>query len=189
DDGEAWTEAQMIAAIEGVAAVDRKLWSAGGFRTVMGPLTFSRSSKTQWTDSDGNAHDINYGAQTFGSRIEFYDDAFGVNPLNPKFRNNVVHELGHAFNYVTNKNSDADPYAELGQALGGALPNRADVRIGMNSYPWQQNTRSTKNENYELFADGFLNWTYDSYIKNDIGNQTSDWFDAQMSLWVSPSSP
>ena len=137
----------------------------------------------------GNVHDIDYGAQTFGRRVEFYDDAFSVDPLNPKFRNNVVHELGHVFNYSMVTGSDIDPYAELGQALGNTLPSREKLRDGMNPYPWQQNTRSTKNENYELFADGFLNWTYSSFKNNTKGIQTSNWFDVQMSLWVSPLNP
>jgi hypothetical protein len=109
-----------------------------------------------------------------------------VNPLDPDFRNNVVHELGHVFNHITVEGSDANPYDELGNALGHTLPNREDVRTGMNEYPWQQNTRSTKNENYELFADGFLNWTYGSFNNEPEGVQTSAWFDVQMSLWVSP---
>ncbi len=188
DEGEAWTEAQRIVALEGYADVDGKLRDVGGF---MSSVTFRRSSETQWTGSDGTVRNIDYGARTFGRTVEFYDDAFVVNPLNPKFRNNVVHELGHVFNYntVTSSSSDADPYAELGEALGGALPSRDTLRKGMEPYPLQQNTRSTKNENYELFADGFLNWTYDSFRGNTEGNQTSNWFDAQMSLWVSPSNP
>ncbi|VAW34636.1 hypothetical protein MNBD_CHLOROFLEXI01-2862 [hydrothermal vent metagenome] len=190
DDGEAWTEAQMIAAIEGVAAVDRKLWSAGGFRTIMGSVTFLRSSKTQWTDSNGNVHNIDYGAQTFGRTVEFYDPAFDVGSLDPNFRNNVVHEVGHVFNYAIATGSDADPYAELGQALGGTLPSRETFRDGLDPYPWQQNTRGdSMNSNGELYADGFLNWTYDSFNNEPEGVQISGWFDAQMSLWVSPSNP
>ena len=194
DSGKSWTSTQQQVALIGVRDVDNSLrnlpefngYSQGqAFQEVFGSVTFHRSSKTQWTDAQGNVHDIDYGAQAFGRRIEFYDDATGVDPLNPKFRYNVVHELGHVFNYMINENSDANPYAALGGALGGALPSRNTVRKGMEPYPLQQNTRSTKNENYELFADGFLNWTYGSFRGNTEGNQTSNWFNTQMPLWVS----
>ena len=195
DAGESWTAEEMAAALRGVADVALRLKTTGNFsgsgtgsafQQVFGTVTFLRSSKTQWTDDKGVVHDIDYGAQAFGSRVEFYDLSVGVDPLDPNFKYNVVHELGHVFNYVTNENSDANPYATLGSALGNNLPSRNALRDGMNPYPYQQNTRGTRNENYELFADGFLNWTYRSFNNEPEGLQTANWFDAQMSLWVAP---
>lgn len=194
DPGESWTLAQKRILVNAVSDVDKALGGIDQFRgyrpgqafqEVYENITFHRSADTTWTDSGGVVHNIDYGAFTRGSRIDFYDDAISVNPLDPKFLYNVVHELGHAFNYVTVQGSDANPYNDLEQALGGALPSRNKVRIGMEPYPLQQNTRATKNENYELFADGFLNWTYGSFNSTKQGVQTSDWFDTQMPLWVS----
>lgn len=195
DDGEEWTEEQKIIVLRAVAAVDRQLRIAGGysgyrpghaFRQVYGSYTMLRSSKTEYTDSDGNTHDITYGAETFGWRntIEFYDPAFNVNPLELDFRNNVVHELGHAFNseIVTASDGDIDPYDNLTVALseGGELydyPRRG----GMEDYPWQQ---SDRNEEGEVFADYFLNWTYNSFLGNDAGIAQYNWMSGQMGGWL-----
>lgn len=134
--------------------------------------------------------DTGYGAETFysDSKIEFYADAFGVNPLNPKFRNNVVHELGHAFNAAieTASNGSISPYDNLAAAmlpdgaLGLFLP-----REGMRSYPWQQAKISSTTEN-EVFADYFLNWTYGSFLNNAAGNAQSRWMSSQMGQWLTP---
>ena len=200
DDGEAWMQEQQRIALAGAADVDRALAETGpftgarpgaAFRAVYGHITFHRSAETTWTDTNGVDHEIDYGAYTWGQRIDFYDPAFEANPLDPNFRYNVVHELGHAFNAtaVARPGSGITPYDALGQALGSSLPAREIMRQGMAPYPWQQNTRDTRNMNSELFADGFLNWTYASFLNNQLGSQTLGWFDAQMSLWVAPANP
>ncbi len=199
DEGENWTDTEKEIAVDAAYDVDKAFrglprfqgYSLGrAFQAVYGYIKFHRSADTTWTDKDGVDHEIDYGAYTLGRQIDFYGPAIGVNPLDPKYRYNVVHELGHTFNYVTAQGSDANPYADLDQALGSALPSRDKVRRGMEPYPLQQNTRpATQNTNYELFGDGFLNWTYDSFKGNNQGNKTSGWFDTQMPLWVSATGP
>lgn len=195
DEGETWSEAEQIVVLRAVAAVDRRLRIAGrfagsmpgnAFRKVFGSITMLRSAKTQWTDNQGNTHEITYGAETFGSRIEFYDPAVSVNPLDPKFRNNVVHELGHAFNAATVKttNGKVNPYNDLIVALGeGELRHfRFNPRDGMEPSPWQQHSDS--NATGELFADYFLNWTYGRFRSNAAGTAQSKWMSSQMGLWL-----
>jgi hypothetical protein len=98
-----------------------------------------------------------------------------------------VHELGHAFNAsrVNATNGAVDPYGDLDVAFGanGALSDyRLNPRAGMDAYPWQQNT--TTNDTNEVFADYFLNWTYNIFRSNDAGRDQSRWMNRQMSSWL-----
>ncbi len=183
-----WSIAEMRAALLAVASVDRMLRLAGGyydyqpgraFREVIGSLVFYRS-----------AIDTGYGAHTFyyDRKIEFYLDAFGVDPLNPKFRNNVGHELGHAFNaaVVTASKGTVNPYDDLNTALKSSQSlGMYGARDGMPAYPWQQGLRNPYSEN-ELFADYFLNLTYGRFLTNDAGKAQSIWMGQQMRVWLSP---
>ena len=193
DAGESWTEEQVIVVLKAAAATDRLLRISGrlsgampgyAFRQRYNTYTMLRSSKTQYTDSNGVAQDIDYGGETFGwkNTIEFYDPAFGVDPLDPKFRNNVVHEFAHAFNAEIESVSDFSPYNDLEVALseGGALSGFGR-REGMADYPWQQHAGSnTKNE---VFADYFLNTVYGSFLGNDAGVAQYEWMLVQMRNW------
>jgi RHS repeat-associated protein len=185
DQGEAWTNQQMATVLRGVAAVDRQLRLAGGwsgympgaaFQRVYGFVTCHRSSK-----------DRDYGGETFGRTIEFYDKAFTV-ALSPQFRNNVVHEMGHAFNaaIVRATNGHINPYRELGIARttgAGELSRFDPRREGMGPYPLQQSTSVTDNE---VFADFYLNWTYGSFLDNEAGRAQVAWMDQQMHNWLRP---
>ena len=159
------------------------------FKEVYGPITFHRSAKTHYTDSDGVQHRILYGAETFGRRVEFYDPAFGASAL--AFRNNVVHELAHVFNYVTvveslgkyGQEGRISPYDDLQVAIeNGNLPPREVVRDGMSPGDWQQHPHSDING--ELFADGFLNHIYGTFRENSAGDMLSNWFDINMAAWA-----
>ncbi len=99
----------------------------------------------------------------------------------------AVHELGHAFNgaRVNATNGSIDPYGNLDDALGvdGALSAYStNPRAGMNAFPWQQNT--TTNDTNEVFADYFLNWTYNSFGSNDAGRDQYSWMNSQMPYWL-----
>ena len=67
-----------------------------------------RSAETHYTDRNGAVKEMDYGAETFGRIIEFYDRAFNV-PLNPYFRYNVVHEFRHAFDHRVKTLSTVNP--------------------------------------------------------------------------------
>jgi RHS repeat-associated protein len=183
DQGEAWTNQQIAAVLRGVAAVDRQLRLAGGwsgympgaaFQRVYGSVTCHRSSK-----------DRDYGGETFGRTIEFYDKAFTV-ALSPQFRNSVVHEMGHAFNaaIVRATNGHINPYKALKSAVTESGPlGIYGVREGMPPYPWQQATINKDTEN-EVFADWFLSWTYQSFLTNDAGRAQEVWMDQGMGVWL-----
>ena len=153
------------------------------WKEIFGTITMLRSSKTEWTDSDGNKHTIDYGAQTFTRTIEVYDIAIDGVSLS-SFGKNMVHEFGHAFNAVTVVETDMDPYSALGVDIGteGVLPLRNYVRDGMPPYPDQQSPHQTTNE--ELYADMFLNWTYQSFLNNSQGTLEKTWMNSQMSTWA-----
>lgn len=150
------------------------------WREIFGPIIMLRSAKTHWTDSAGNQHAITYGAQVFGRTIEVYDAASNI-PFN--FRLNMVHEFGHRFNAVTVNATNMDPYNELGVAISeGILPERDNIRSGMPGGPYQQSPFNTTNN--ELFADMFLNWTYRSFERNDVGNLQRSWMNQHMPVWL-----
>lgn len=179
DEGEEWTEQQMTIVLQGASAVDRQMRLAGrlsgylpgaAFRRMYGNYTMLRSSKTR-----------DVGAETFSANntIEFYDPAFDkTRDLSQKL--NVVHEFGHAFNGEAVAATDSNPYGDLTAALSADLAG-LPVRGGMPDYPWQQ---STSNEDGELFADYFMNWTYGSFLDNDAGIAQHTWMVQHMPGWT-----
>jgi hypothetical protein len=50
----------------------------------------------------------------------------------------------------------------------------------MEPYPWQQHDNS--DETNEVFADYFLNWTYNSF--NGDGTRQYQWMNSQTPNWV-----
>jgi hypothetical protein len=80
--------------------------------------------------------------------------------------NNVIHELGHAFN----KRLDRVPESAVAAKMG--LMQRP---AGFYGYPgnmtWVQSPKITGSE---IFADQFIGWVYGKWANDDIGNARAE---------------
>ena len=101
-------------------------------------------------------------------------------------RNNVVHELGHAFaNLWYRKDGKYDysgPYGQISNNLrneSGFAPLPSDVIPG-SVLIWRQHPNDTSPQ--EIFADMFLGWTFNTWAANDIGR--SAFMNTNMAAWV-----
>jgi len=186
DKGQIWTNEKMEAVLNAARDIENRSRLEGSFpgyapgqvwKETHGIVTMLASSKTHYTDSDGLQHEITYGAETFGSTIEVYGSA-SDDPFN--FKLNMVHEFAHVFNGRTVNTTDMDPYNELGVAINEkVLPPRSLVRAGMSPYPYQQSSMDNTTNN-ELFADMYVNWTYQSFT----GMRQQNWMNSQMPIWL-----
>ena len=185
DEGEAWEDWQMVEILTAAGDIERRFRMEGNFsgyrpgeiwQEIYGTVIMYRSSKTTYTDKDGNEQDITYGAETMGNIIEVYDTASSTHF---NFRLNMVHEFGHRFNAVTENATDMSPYDELEAAIeSGAVSPQSLLRASMADPPYQQSPNS--NDIGELSADMFVNWTYRSFV----GGQDRDWMNRQMKIWL-----
>ena len=101
-------------------------------------------------------------------------------------RNNVIHELGHAFN------------VRLGNEPEKALENRQDLIVRRTSDPndvlagfyysprfgtstWMQSSQLTESE---IFADQFLGWVDGMWANSDLGASRAQFMADNMSNWI-----
>jgi RHS repeat-associated protein len=118
-------------------------------------------------------------------------------------RNNVVHELGHAFEAGFAKNQPAEILGDT-QTRNAKFPNRPDFPAnpdsnwvgenwgfasGQNQFTWQMSYEKA-GATYEEFADQFLGWTFNTW-KTDINGSMTDnaqmrsgWMDIYMAGWL-----
>jgi hypothetical protein len=175
-----------------------------GFGTDTTPLYFlhGNTSNEFWDDGSGfnengdpRGCEISSGACTVGLTtrndgqqvflIKFV--TMSSNPLSA--RNNVVHELGHLFG------SQVAGYSEMSSAMNQNPGNGDEPGIfsrpntsqnwGFASagFPWQQATHNV-NWYYEVFADQFLGWTYDTWEASVRGGIRSNWMNVNMASWL-----
>jgi len=114
---------------------------------------------------------------------------------NIMFRNNVVHELGHAF---ASRWTKWDPVTDTtiypkGSPYNGGVPwllqNRDTFANGPGiqgdaTYDYMWNQRMDNNLGNEYFADLFLGWTYNSY-GGGADHTSLDVFTVAMTDWIS----
>jgi hypothetical protein len=164
-------------------------WDA--FRAVYGTMVFAMGCSVDECGTQG-------GITVSSNRIKFSSLDDGA----LRARNNVVHELGHAFNIGLGR----EPEDALGdkQSQDPNFPNRNDFpdpvpdlwigpssgfASGQNQFTWQQ-SYSLAGSNSEEFADMFLGWTYNTWETNIDGNFTpagtarSNFMNDNMPGWI-----
>jgi hypothetical protein len=101
-------------------------------------------------------------------------------------RNNVVHELGHAFGQQWyNADGTYDPSGPYGQIDDDLLLNEAGFAQNPTAYPqsavylWRQHPGDMSSS--EIFADMFLGWTYNTWDSDDIGRGA--FMEQHMRIW------
>lgn len=197
-----WSEEDKDTVVESVLMVSHAMAEITqgspheAFRLVYGtsadnPLVFG------W----GNCPECNgLGGYTYGRHLIRFESLSPISEL--RRRNNIVHELGHAFHWAMVHNGvDPDPYRmlEITQNSDPTFPNRlvppqerwsTGPNYGFASpqkvYTWQQNPSEIIQEE---FADQFLGWTFNEWETDEFGLTTagqlrSDWMNQYMSLWV-----
>ena len=126
-------------------------------------------------------------------------------------RNNMVHELGHAFNDSFTVGNQPAYFLGCTQTLTAGcegyyeqgFPNRPDFpsntgpnwigpnsgfASGQNQYTWQQ-SYALAGSTHEEFADQFLGWTFNTWQQNDgsvypAGPMRSAWMVNYMTGWI-----
>ena len=98
--------------------------------------------------------------------------------------NNVIHELGHAFNdRLSGAPVNAVHTAIANRQLPDLRPKgfyEAGTRTDM-AYTWMQ---SPQDSDSEIFADQFLGWVYGRWANDDDGRLRRDFMDKHMPQWI-----
>ena len=116
-------------------------------------------------------------------------------------RNNVVHELGHAFDNANNllpRNALSCTQTLGCEGYRSGFPDRHDFpnpipdgwtgrtsgfASKQNQFTWQM-SYSNAGEPYEEFADQFLGWTFNNWENSPAGQMRSDWMNDYMPVWL-----
>ena len=191
-----WDDNDKVPLMSAVKAVASKFGAVTGMNfafvwaQVYGNITFSMGC----SESDCGK----VGGMTINSHhITFSDLDSGY----LRARNNVVHELGHAFDAGYAKNQPSDMLGTT-QTRNGKFPNRADFPAdpnpswigpnsgfasGQNQFTWQM-SYSNAGSTSEEFADQFLGWTFNTWDSSPTGKfegqMRSDWMNEYMVGWL-----
>ncbi|MBI5823368.1 MAG: RHS repeat-associated core domain-containing protein [Chloroflexi bacterium] len=190
-----WDIRYKAAVVLGVLAVAGKFGEVSGkspseiFKTIYGQLTFT------W----GSCNDCNgAGGYTYGrSDIRFVSmSGFNHSDWLLRARNNVIHELGHAFNWAMNQTPELRLTNDMGFDELLLRDPDSNSYSGFasrnNERTWVQNPATTASE---VFADQFLGWTMNKW-QTDAGNRygkwtvqsatRANWMTTNMAEWLYP---
>jgi RHS repeat-associated protein len=199
-----WQAEHRQAVVRGVIDVAVKLASATpdndtpveAFRAVYG-IDVNNPMIFDWDPNCSDCRPANCGGSYTGDcqpkfghtdstrRIEFASMSEDWRPdvRTLKQRNNVVHELGHAFeNATVQTRADGSTYKPARSAL--PWTNREGLAEGG---VWRQ---SGSSQSGEIFADMFVAWTYDTWSVDAqgqltlLGSEYRQWMSQNMPLWV-----
>ena len=193
-----WTEEQQLLLLSGIGAVNDRLGDfAGGisaFKEVYGGITITNGMEGAITEE---CKAITSGACTSSAHQINFASVFS-NPL--RLRNNLVHELGHAFSSTS---IGKKAYPDLGTDIAND-PNTygRQGKIGMSygfasafgTFDWQMSFTNASTPN-EIFADQFLGWTFNKWYDGtwgefdrnlpiDQANERSKWMNEHMSYYL-----
>jgi RHS repeat-associated protein len=167
-------------------AAERGLGESGAeaFSAVYDPITINRVDSFEHTDKDGNVHTINSGCETVGNVITCA--SFGDKEWQrlQSVINNIVHELGHVFDPVTDVHGTGssglpDPFVRYASSI---LHNNDFVQ-------WRVNTSGGHNEE---FANFFVAWVYGTWGPDadtpyaGVDSTPRNWMTTNMSQWLTP---
>jgi hypothetical protein len=192
-----WDERYIIAVGLGITAVGNSFnqllhanSGAEAFLSVFGSITFTWGNCALCNGAGGYTYshkDIRFSSMASFSRSDYLLRA----------TNNVVHELGHAFNQIL----DSVPVDLLAKdMLSDPLLVRSSDRNSYSGFAsrnsrrtWVQNSSTSPSE---VFADQFLGWTFNTWEKlekdrygvlTEAGTARSNWMTTNMAEWVQQS--
>lgn len=183
--GKNWDNFHMIAVLAAVVAVGNKLASQftnmsseQAFRAVYGWINIGNGLE----GAQGECTDITAGGCTTNShQINLAENNWAGDYVSTnqflRNRNNVVHELGHAF---------GSHNRGLGLLVGGwegfAPPSTPDTkRVDWRMHPCAAGEDICPSE---TFADMFLGWTFGMWADTDMGGVRADFMNKNMPSWV-----
>jgi RHS repeat-associated protein len=188
--GMVWSERNKLAVIEGVEAVGNKLAvtrnkgeaSSKAFKAVYGKMEFEWNPNCIECEGGGGftdgAHHIVFSSLSTPGGNRTSEMAFA------DARNNIVHELGHAFAQKWYRNDSTydsgGPYVNI----PGYLRNEEGFHDSPVSahLTWRQHPNNTSQQ--EIFADMFLGWTFNMWANNDAGSERADFMTQNMVEWA-----
>jgi hypothetical protein len=191
-----WTERNRRAAREALYAVGKKYseilggdpWDAFG-------SVFSDGITFAWVDSyeyQGKTY-ISGAVTRSSSRIEFASLTVAVGNRTEEVafisaRNNVVHELAHAFANRWDYEETSGPYATgipiKYQNNDGFYPSPPSTERTWRQHPCTYTTNP--NCGHEVFADQFLGWTFGMWDDSKMGTWRRDYMSLYMPIWLAP---
>jgi hypothetical protein len=98
-------------------------------------------------------------------------------------RNNIVHELGHAFaNRLANDSTGPLDILESPYLLSLRDEEGFHLSPESASRTWRQHPGNTSPS--EIFADMFLGWTYNEWADDEYGEKRALFMDSNMPYWI-----
>jgi len=99
--------------------------------------------------------------------------------------NNVIHELGHAFNVRLGRipENAVASYSVVIDNKSWSLVSRPDgfYRDNTGDFTWVQSPYPTSTE---IFADMFLGWIYNKWANDPYGKERAKFMDDHMKVWI-----
>jgi RHS repeat-associated protein len=154
--------------------------------------------KTSACEREGTCSCRPIGGYCHGSRsIEFatlWDDWLPdhLEPIRELRRvNNVIHELGHAFNVRLGRvpENEIDSYSTIINGEKWEMVNRDETKSGFfqgdileyGTFTWVQSPQITATE---IFADMFIGWVYNRWADDVYGQERARFMDERMPIWI-----
>ena len=104
-------------------------------------------------------------------------------------RNNIVHELAHAFASLWYKNGNYDPLGPYGKSIPEKYLNNEGFYASPNAAPLTWNQHPCNASDFgcknEVIADMFLGWIFDKFAENKVGEWRRNQMRIDMVEWVS----
>ena len=192
--GGKFTEEEISAIYAAVQAVGAKfsqaigggLTSGEAFKQVYDNITFLKGTKnadgTTYSGLSDECKGIASGGCTSGAHLINFASMAGAGFLGARStlrnRNNVVHELGHAF---ASTSTGKKAYVDLGKTISndpstygrGILPESYGFASAFGTFDWQMSYTDPETPN-EIFADQFLGWTFNTWYDGTWGEFDRD---------------
>jgi RHS repeat-associated protein len=186
-----WDDKHKTAIYLGVQSTAEKISTTKGINKYDAFIsTYETSESTPMIFTWGNCNECQGGgAYTYSSHdIRFASMAAEWQPdFQLRSRNNVVHELGHAFSAI----KSSLPVIKLSNDMktNGLLTRGYKWNyygFASASITWQQHPDSSPSE---VFADQFLGWVFDNWEMNNgilsiRAQARSEWMNINMSSWI-----
>ena len=188
----------------GRAASEMMVGAGAAFKKMYGvaaeiPFKIIMKGGESAAKSLGSCKDVGIGGCTVNNRVIYFasmngDDKSGGEAF-LRDRNNVAHELGHAFNFSLELHNKeiTSPFNQLSSDMNNLLRRGNDPKFNygfastLGDHTWQMAYTNVSSSN-EIFADQFLAWTFNTFSTNQEGSdaaiERSKWMNEWMPVYL-----